>query len=68
MRISDVQVADGTIMQFEVRFGANATSRVMPTAPRSGMIQVNLATGNTRVVQHHSQSSLQPTGHRNVGV
>ena len=47
-----VTLPDGTtqVMQFEVRFGENATSPRMPTPPPSGIIQVNLATNNTRVV------------------
>jgi len=55
-RVTDVRLADGTIMQFEVRFGANATSGVMPTPPPSGMIQVNLANEYTRVVQLYTAS------------
>jgi len=38
-------------MEFEVRFGANATSERMPEAPATGMIQVNVRSGNTRVVR-----------------
>ena len=36
---------------FEVRFGSNATSARMPTAPETRMIQVNVLNGNTRVVR-----------------
>ncbi|KAH8069721.1 hypothetical protein JL721_5610 [Aureococcus anophagefferens] len=36
---------------FEVRFGANATSARMPAAPDTGMIQVNVENGNTRIVR-----------------
>ena len=47
-----VTLPDGAtqVLQFEVRFGENATSPRMPTPPPTGMIQVNLATDNTRVV------------------
>ncbi|KAH8049809.1 D-arabinose 1-dehydrogenase [Aureococcus anophagefferens] len=36
---------------FEVRFGDFATSRKMATAPDTGMVQVNTASDNTRVVR-----------------
>ena len=36
---------------FEVRFGEFATSRKMTTAPDTGMVQVNTASDNTRVVR-----------------
>ena len=36
---------------FEVRFGIHATSRKMPRPPDTGVIQVNLASENTRVVR-----------------
>ena len=36
---------------FEVRFGDFATSRKMTTAPDTGMVQVNTASDNTRVVR-----------------
>lgn len=47
-----VTMPDGATqtMQFEIRFGENATSPRMPTPPPSGIVQVNLATNNTRVV------------------
>ena len=35
---------------FEIRFGTNATSPYMITPPATGMIQVNLGSNNTRVV------------------
>ena len=50
VRVADVHLPNGKLLQFEVRFGANATSRKMPTPPDSGMVQVNLANENTRVV------------------
>ena len=43
--------------QFEVRFGANATSQKMTTPPPSGMIQVNLTNENTRVVMMHTSGN-----------
>jgi hypothetical protein len=51
VRIADVRLPNGTVVQFEVRFGQNAVSRKMPAPPDSGMIQVNLANENTRVVE-----------------
>jgi hypothetical protein len=47
-----ITLADGSekVLQFEVRFGDNATSPRMPTSPPTGMIQVNLGNNNTRVV------------------
>ena len=51
-RISDVRIpSSGMVLQFEVRFGQNAVSRKMPAPPPSGMVQVNLANDNTRVVE-----------------
>ena len=41
--------------EFEIRFGANATSGKMPSPPESQMIQVNLQTENTRVVYECGQ-------------
>jgi len=38
-------------LSFEVRWGAAATSARMPAVPPSNMIQVNTATGNTRLVR-----------------
>ena len=43
--------SSGMVLQFEVRFGQNAVSRKMPAPPPSGMVQVNLANDNTRVVE-----------------
>ena len=41
----------GNHPEFEVRFREHATSRRMGTPPETRMIQVNLRTGNTRVVR-----------------
>ena len=38
-------------LPFEVRWGSRATSWRMPQAPPTGMIQVNVNNGNTRVVR-----------------
>lgn len=40
-------------LPFEVRWGSRATSQFMPTTPDTKMIQVNLDSGNTRVVCCH---------------
>ena len=56
-------------MQFEVRFGQNAVSGKMPTPPDSGMIQVNLADENTRVVELKAQlAAVQAKPAPNEGV
>ena len=52
MRVSDVLLPNGQILQFEVRFDSNATSKRWHTPPPSGMIQVNLRDHNTRVVEY----------------
>ena len=59
VRISDVTLPNGTVLQFEVRFGDKAVSPRMPEPPPSRMIQVNLASHNTRVVVE----SLAPRPH-----
>ena len=51
VRISDVRLGNGIVLQFEVRFGQNAVSRKMSASPASGMIMVNLANDRTRVVE-----------------
>lgn len=55
MRIADVRLQNGKVLRFEVRFGANATSKRFASPPPSGMIQVNLDDGNTRVVVEQSR-------------
>lgn len=50
VRVADVTLQDGTVLEFEVRFGSHAISRRMPEPPPSRLIQVNLASENTRVV------------------
>ena len=47
---------------FEVRFGANATSARMPAAPDTGMIQVNVENGNTRIVRRDAPAAPDPFG------
>jgi hypothetical protein len=66
VRINDVTLPSGAVLEFEVRFGANATSSKMRTAPPSGMIQVNLQDGNTRVVTAEDVVSGGPTIPGNV--
>ena len=51
VRLSDVRLANGKILRFEVRFGANARSRRMPRGSPTGMCQVNLDNENTRIVE-----------------
>lgn len=38
---------------FQLRWGTAATSDRMPTAPATGMVQVNVRTENTRIAQRH---------------
>ena len=59
--IADAQAAssDGGQLRlpdlpFEVRWGSRATSWRMPQAPPTGMIQVNVHNGNTRVVRREA--------------
>ncbi len=40
-----------TELPHEVRWGAAAVSKRLPTPPSTGMIQVNVDNGNTRVVR-----------------
>ncbi len=58
MRVSDVLLPNGQILQFEVRFDKNATSKRWRTPPPSGMIQVNLRDHNTRVVEYRLEAAL----------
>jgi hypothetical protein len=55
VRVSDVRLKNGTILQFEVRFGDDATSSKFPSPPQSRMLQVNLENSNSRVVVDESQ-------------
>jgi hypothetical protein len=48
--VADVTLPNGAVMEFEVRFGAHAVSERMPKPPPSRIVQVNLGSGNTRVV------------------
>ena len=57
VRVSDVALPSGKILQFEVRIGSNAVSRKFPKPPRSMLIQVNLATEDTRVVEVGEQDT-----------
>ena len=49
--LEDVRLPNGQRLRFEVRFGAAAISPRMPRPPPTGIIQVNLNTGNTRIVE-----------------
>ena len=50
VRVSDVTLPDGKVLSFEVRIGKHARSKKFPRAPQTGLLQVNLANGNSRVV------------------
>ena len=43
---------------FEIRWGSQAHSSKLPTPPQTGMVQVNLNSGNTRVVRREAASSM----------
>ena len=58
VRVSDVTLPNGKVLEFEVRLGSNAVSQRMPKPPQSRMIQVNLGNENTRVVL---ESMSEPT-------
>ena len=49
-RLADVRLPSGKTLRFEVRIGEHAVSKQIPQPPRSGLIQVNLDSGDTRVV------------------
>jgi hypothetical protein len=52
VRIKDVSLGNGAVLRFEVRFGAAASTQRMPDgATRTGIVQVNIDSGNTRVVE-----------------
>ena len=51
MRIADVTLPNGRVLQFEIRFGVNAVSKRMPRPSRTGICQVNLGSQNTRIVE-----------------
>jgi hypothetical protein len=50
LQMEDVRLPDGGTMRFELRFGAGATSKKLTVPPSSGMVQVNVDTENTRIV------------------
>ena len=62
VRISDVQLKSGQILQFEVRFGKHAKSKKWKTPPESGMVQVNLRSHNTRRVEYRADGAAAPGG------
>ena len=45
-----MRLPSGKTLRFEVRIGEHAVSKQIPQPPRSGLIQVNLDSGDTRVV------------------
>ena len=51
VRIADVTLPNGRVLQFEIRFGVNAVSERMPQPSRTGICQVNLGNQNTRIVE-----------------
>ena len=51
VRVADVALPDGRVLQFEVRFGAHAVSQKMPSPSPTGLCQVNLGNQNTRIVE-----------------
>ena len=54
VRISDVRLASGATLRFEIRFGAAARSAKMNEPSRTGICQVNLDNENARIVEDHS--------------
>jgi len=66
VRVSDVTLPTGKVLEFEVRFGSHAVSRRFTKPPQTMMVQVNLGSDNTRVVQQlligaSAASSTGPT-------
>ena len=51
VRIADVTLPNGRVLEFEIRFGDNAVSERMPQPSRTGICQVNLGNQNTRIVE-----------------
>jgi hypothetical protein len=66
VRVTDVQLPNGQILQFEVRFDTNATSKRWHTPPTSGMIQVNLRNDNTRLVEYRLEEDQLTAGRKAV--
>ena len=60
VKINPVQLPNGHVLNFEVRFGAAAKSAKVPKAHACGMVQVNLASENTRQVAVTSASGAKP--------
>jgi hypothetical protein len=59
VRINDVVLPTGRVLRFEVRFGANAgspkTAKMWPNGSPTGMAQVNIDDGNTRLVKEKTR-------------
>jgi hypothetical protein len=62
VRISDVKLPNGMILNFEVRFGKHATSGRMPKPSSTGYCQVNIANDNTRLVHRFQPSEVGELG------
>ena len=60
VRISDVHLSSGATLRFEVRFGAATRTERMPAGSATGISQVNLDTGNTRIVEAFGGTEPEP--------
>ena len=60
--IEDVKLPNGTVLQFEVRFGDKAVSPRMLEPPLSRMIQVNIKNDKTRVVVEGTEEEKREAG------
>jgi hypothetical protein len=58
--VSPVNLPNGAVLRFEVRFGANARSAKMPSLSYTGICQVNLANENTRIVERVDKPAPTP--------
>ena len=54
VEIPAINLPNGKVLRFEVRFGNAAISEKMPTPPTTGIVQVNLDDQNTRVVERYA--------------
>jgi hypothetical protein len=67
VRVPGVVLPNGRTLQFEVRFGQGAVSRKFRTPPASGLLQVNVATEDSRVVVELQPRGNKPNAHRHRG-
>jgi hypothetical protein len=58
--VSPVNLPNGAVLRFDVRFGANARSAKMPSLSYTGICQVNLANENTRIVERVDKPAPTP--------